>query len=179
MNTPSLGSNKKLLAMMLIVAIGAIVGGSFAYAQTTGTTGAISPNNQEPQIQGSINLQQNIMSSVKTSFSAAQDTAASAVTNGKVIGGSLTVIQGSVVYAFKVIDDKNLVYSIIVDAGNGKVLSTSQGHAFNFGGFGMGGHCSMGGGHGWKSHQTPSTTNQPSANTNPTSVPASSFESRT
>ncbi len=179
MNT-NLGSNRKLLTVMLIVAIGATIGGSLAYAQTTGTTGTNSPANTAPKIQGSINLQENIMSNVKTSFSAAQDTAASAVTNGKVIGGSLTVIQGSVVYDFKVIDDKNLAYSVIVDAGNGKVLYTSQGQSSNFGIFGMGGHCSKGGHIGWKSQQTPSTTNPSSGNTSPSSLPTNTLtESQT
>jgi uncharacterized membrane protein YkoI len=171
MNATNLGNNRKLLAVILIVAIGATVGGSLAYAQTTGTPGTNSQSNTAPKIQGSINLQQNIMSNVKTSFSTAQDTAASAVTNGKVIGGSLTVIQGSVVYDFKVIDDKNLAYSVIVDAGNGKVLYTSQGQSSNFGGFGMGGHCSKGGHAGWNPQQTPSsTTSQSTGNTSPSSV---------
>ena len=78
------------------------------------------------------------MSNVQTKFSAASDTAASAVTNGKTIGGSLTVAQGYVVYSFKVIDDKNMVYSVIVDPANDKVLYTSPGHQFGMGGFGNG-----------------------------------------
>ncbi len=167
MNT-NLTGNKKLLAMILIVAVGAAVGGSLAYAQTAGTTGPSSQQNTSPQIQGSVNLQQTLMSSVKIPFATAQNTAASAVTNGKVIGGSLTVVQGSVVYDFKVADDKNLVYSVIVDAGDGKVLYTSQGQSMNLGAFGMGGHCPMNH-NGWNKQQTPSSTSPSSGNTNPTS----------
>jgi uncharacterized membrane protein YkoI len=137
MNTKVLTGNRKLLAVMLGVALCATVGASLAYAQTAGTTpGQGSQTNTPPQIQGSINLGQTILSSVQTKFSAAADTAASQVTNGKVIGGSLTVMQGYVVYSFKVIDDKSMVYTVIVDPANGNVLYTSQGHAFQLGSFG-------------------------------------------
>jgi uncharacterized membrane protein YkoI len=168
MNSKDLTKNRGLFAIILSVAVIATAGGlSVVYAATDSNQ---IQNQTQPQIQGSIHLQQNIMSNVKTSFSAAQNTAASSVTNGKVIGGFLTVIQGSVVYAFKVIDDKNLFYSVIVDAGNGKVLYTSPGQTMNFGGFGMGGHCLRGGGHGWNSQQAPSNNTSPSSsgNANPT-----------
>jgi len=126
MNTKVLTSNRKLLAVILGVALCATVGASLAYAQTAGTTpDQGSQTNTPPQIQGSINLGQTILSSVQTKFSAAADTAASQVTNGKVIGGSLAVMQGYLVYIFKVIDDKSMVYTVIVDPTNGKVLYTS------------------------------------------------------
>src|SRR5574340_850898 len=135
MNTQDLIRNKKMLAIIIGVAIFATAGVSVASAQVQNSTGQT-----QPQIQGSINLQQTIMSNVQTKFSVAADIAASAVSNGKVIGGSLTVAQGYVVYDFKVIDDKNMVYSVIVDPANSKVLYTSPGHQFGIGGFGMGGH---------------------------------------
>ena len=139
MNTKSLTDNTKLLAVILSVALCATIGASLAYAQTAGTTSV--PSSQgttPPQIQGSVNLQQMLLSSVQTKFSDAANIAAGAVTNGRVIGGSLSVIQGSMVYNFKVIDDTN-AYSVIVDVGNGKVLYTSQGHPIQMSGlFGMG-----------------------------------------
>lgn len=165
MNTKNLTSNHKLLAMMLIVALGATVGISLAYAQTAGTTpGQSSQTNAPPQIQGSVNLPQMILSSVTTKFTDAANTAAGAVTNGQVIGGNLAVIQGAVVYNFKVVDGKN-IYSVIVDAGNGQVLYTSQGHPIQVGsllGMGHGGmmHKSHEGGTAWKPQQ-PSTTTPP------------------
>jgi uncharacterized membrane protein YkoI len=168
MNTKNLNSNQKLLAVMLIVAIGATVGGSLAYAQTAGTTST--PSTQPttpPQIQGSVNLKQMLLSSVQTKFTDAANTAAGTVTNGQVIGGSLAVIQGSVVYSFRVFDGTN-IYSVIVDAGNGKVLNTSPGYPMQLGELLGGGHGMRGhqmGGHAWKSHQpsttTPSTTVPP------------------
>jgi len=141
MNAKSLTLNHKMLAIIIGAAIIATAGVSAASAQVQGTQ--TQTNQQPPTIQGSINLQQTIMSNVKTTFSAASDTAAAAVTNGKTIGGSLTVAQGYVVYSFKVIDDKNMVYSVIVDPANDKVLYTSTGHQFGMGGFAMGGQHGM------------------------------------
>ena len=166
MNTKSLNSNTKLLAMILGVAVIATVGASLAYAQSAGTTPGTTSPTTPPQIQGSVNLQQMLLSSVHTKFTDAANTAAGAVTNGQVIGGSLTVIQGSVVYNFKVFDGTN-IYSVIIDAGNGKVLITSQGHPMQLGELLGGGHGMCGhhmGGNAWKlqrSTTTPSTTTPP------------------
>ena len=160
-----------MLAIIIGVAIFATAGVSVASAQTApGSTGQTST--QPPQIQGSINLQQILLSNVKTNFSDAANTAAAAVTNGKVIGGSLTQTQGFLVYAFKVIDDKNMAYSVIVDPSNGKVLYTSPGHSFQMGGFGMGqGGMNRGhhmGGHSWNSQKaTPGGTTAPGVTTTP------------
>ena len=161
-----------MLAIIIGVAIIAIAGVSAASAQLA--PGSSGQTNTPPQIQGSINLQQILLSNVKTNFSDAVNTAASSVTNGKVIGGMLTQAQGYLVYTFKVIDDKNMVYSVIVDPANGKVLYASPGHAFSFGGFGMGeGGMKRGhhmGGHSWNSQNTPSggsTTPGTTAPTNP------------
>ena len=165
-NTQNLVAHKKMLAIMIGVAIFATAGVSAAYAQTTGTTGQ---TNTPPKIQGSINVEQLLLSNVKVNFSAAATTAATAVSNGKVIGGSLIQMQGYLVYAFKVIDDKSMVYSVIIDPSTGAVLYQSQGHTFHMGGFGMGqaggmmrGHHM--GGNGWNLQKAPSggTTTPPS-----------------
>jgi len=173
MNTKNLTENRKMLAIIIGVAIFATAGVSAASAQTA--PGSTNQTNTPPQIQGSINLQQILLSNVKTNFSDAANTAAGQVTNGKVIGGMLTQAQGYLVYTFKVIDDKNMVYSVIVDPADGKVLYTSPGHSFQMGGFGMGqgrgmknGHHM--GGHSWKSQNAPSggaTTPGATAPTNP------------
>ena len=162
MNTQNLVAHKKMLAIMIGVAILATAGMSAASAQTTGTT------NTKPTITGSINIEQLLLSKVTVGFTDAANTAAGAVTNGKVIGGSLKQIQGSLVYAFQVIDDKNMVYSVIVDPSTGSVLYTSPGHAFHMGGFGMG-HGGMKGSfkHGGQglNNQAPSTSTTPSSGT--------------
>jgi len=173
MNTKNLSINQKMLAIIIGVAIIATAGVTAASAQVAGsTTQGTTPQQQLPQIQGSINLQQNLLSNVQTKFPDAANTAQSSVPNGRVIGGSLTVMQGYVVYAFKVIDDKNLAYSVIIDPANGKVLYTSPGHQMNFGGmFGVG-HSGMK--HGFhqrgqapNSQQTPGSTIAPSGNLSP------------
>ncbi|MDC8452759.1 MAG: hypothetical protein LV477_07595 [Candidatus Nitrosotalea sp.] len=164
MNARNITLNHKMLAIIIGAAIIATAGVSAASAQVQGTQ-----TTQPPTIQGTINLQQTIMSGVQTKFSAASDTAAAAVTNGKTIGGSLTVVQGYVVYSFKVVDDKNMVYSVIVDPANDKVLYTSPGHQFGMGGFAMGGQ------HGMMKHRfhmgSNSQNSSPPApgNTNPSS----------
>jgi uncharacterized membrane protein YkoI len=174
MNTKNLSMNQKMLAIIIGVAIIATAGVTAASAQVAGSTTQGTTPQQPPQIQGSINLQQNLLSNVQTKFSDAASTAQSSVPNGRVIGGSLTVMQGYLVYAFKVIDDKNLAYSVIIDPANGKVLYTSPGHQMNFGGmFGMG-HSGMRHGfhHGGKalnSEQTPGSTISPSGNLGPSS----------
>jgi uncharacterized membrane protein YkoI len=161
MNIQELKTHQKLLAMIVGVAVIASIGGSLAYAQTAGSG---SGQTQTP-IQGSVNLPQMILSSVKTPFTTAATTAAGQVTGGQVLSGGLRVIHGSVVYAFKVTDGKS-VYSVIVDAGNGQVLKTSQGHPLTLAsliGGGMGGHGKMMHGHMgmWKKPSNSTTTTAP------------------
>jgi uncharacterized membrane protein YkoI len=170
MNTRDFVAHRKMLAIIIGVAIFATAGVTVASAQVQGSTGQT--GQQPPQIQGTINLQQSIMSNVKTSFSDAANTAASKITNGKVIGGSLTLMQGYVVYIFKVVDDKNMTYSVVIDPANGSVLYTSPGHEMKFSGFGMW-HGGMNGGfkhggHGWNK-QTPSGSTPPTGSITPSS----------
>jgi uncharacterized membrane protein YkoI len=189
MNTKILTSNRKVLAMILGVAVIATVGGSFAFAQTASssasssagsTSGQGSTGTTPPQIQGSINLPQMVLSSVKTSFTAAAGNAVgqNGINGGQVISGSLAVIQGSVVYKFKVIDNTNTnIYSVIVDAGTGSILHTSAGHPITLGGllgmgnggmghYGMMGkhHMGMGGG-AWQSQQPATPASPPATGT--------------
>jgi uncharacterized membrane protein YkoI len=81
-------------------------------------------------LDGSVNITEQvtdqIMSSVEVSFSEAATTAADSVNNGSVLNGNLGVIDGFLVYSFTVVDDDNRIYSVIVDAGNGEVLHTSE-----------------------------------------------------
>ena len=132
MNTQVLKQNQKLLAVILSVAIVATVGSSLAYAQTAPGSGS---GSGQTTIQGSVNLPKMILSSVKTSFNAAASTAAAQVPNGQVLAGGLAIQQGYAVYAFKVTDGTS-IYSVIVDAGNGQVLKTSQGYPLNMMAFG-------------------------------------------
>jgi uncharacterized membrane protein YkoI len=166
MNTQSLVAHKKLLAIIIGVAIFATAGMGAASAQTSTT-------NTKPTITGSINIEQTLMSKVTVSFSVAANTAAagstaSPITGGQVISGSLKPMQGSLVYAFKVIDSNSKVYSVIVDPSSGAVLYVSSGHTFH--GFGMGHEGGMKGGfkhggQGWNKQSSGSVA--PSASTAP------------
>jgi uncharacterized membrane protein YkoI len=166
MNIQELKTHQKLLAIIVGVAVVASVGGSFAYAQTVGSGSGQTP------IQGSINLPQMILASVKTPFTTAATTAAGQITGGQVLSGGLRAIHGSEVYAFKVTNGTS-VFTVIVDAGNGAVLKTSQGHPLTLasligGGMG-GGHKMMHGNMGMWKHPSGSTTTAPSGtNPNPT-----------
>lgn len=148
-----------MLALIFAVAVVATVGGSMAFAQTSPGTGTA-----PAPIQGTVNLPQMILSSVKTGFTDAADTAAGQVTNGQVLAGGLVVQNGYAVYAFKVTDGKS-VYAVIIDAGNGQVLKVSQAQPLNMGAFlGMGGRgMGMHGHMGMKSwsHQQPSGSTSP------------------
>ena len=87
---------------------------------------------QMPKITGSLSVEQtatNFMKeNLKVSFLQASEIAAKQFTNGTVVGGHLGVVQGYLVYTFFVLNLQNKTgYLTIIDAGNGKVLYTSQG----------------------------------------------------
>lgn len=124
-------SNKKtllgiVLGMVIVATIGTTVS---VYADTTpsnstGTLGKTMVN--IPAIQGSININQLLMQSVKTKFVDAANTAQTAVTGGTVTGGQLGPYQGYYVYNFQVLDSSGKTHLVIVDAGNGQVLSNTE-----------------------------------------------------
>jgi uncharacterized membrane protein YkoI len=95
-----------------------------------------------PKINGSVNVVDNMKNFLKEStkipFSQAAQTAEKQV-NGTVIGGHIGVIQGYLVYTFAVVGNQTL-YKTIIDAGNGQVLYTSQGHPVGPFGAGPFGH---------------------------------------
>jgi uncharacterized membrane protein YkoI len=113
-----------------------------------------------PQINGSASVADEASSfineNVKVSFTDAANTAQGQVDDGRVLGGHLGVVQGYLVYTFFVANTGNQTgYMVIVDAGNGDVLYTSEGHEFGSFGpmFGSWGGHGYGGWHGpWKGH---------------------------
>lgn len=78
-----------------------------------------------PDINGTINAGNEIMSKVKVDFVDAADSASKAG-SGHVIGGDLTIVNGYVVYSFRVMSG-DMEKTVIVDAGSGEVLDTSEG----------------------------------------------------
>src|SRR5215210_912915 len=111
-----------------------------------------------PQINGSVSIANEasnfINENVKVSFVAAAQTAQGQVTNGTVLGGHLGVVQGYLVYTFFVSDVANQTgHLVVVDAGNGDVLYTSEGQSLGSFGNAMmfgawGGHGGFGEWHG-------------------------------
>ncbi|MDE1765104.1 MAG: PepSY domain-containing protein [Thaumarchaeota archaeon] len=168
MNTQALKTHQKMFAMILGVAVIAAVGGSMAYAQTAPSTGS---GSTYTPIQGSVNIPQVILSNVKVNFVDAANTAAKQITGGQVLSGDLVIQNGYAVYAFKVTDGKS-VYSVIVDAGNGQVLKTSQGRPLSslaFGGMGMG--------HGMMhKHMAGTWSKAPTGTTPPSTTTPSGFQ---
>jgi uncharacterized membrane protein YkoI len=85
-----------------------------------------------PQINGSISVGDNIQNflkeNAKLSFVAAAETAQDQITNGTVLEGHLGVTQGYLTYTYFVVDPtKETTHKVIIDAGNGQILHTSEG----------------------------------------------------
>lgn len=156
--------NKKVIIVVAVLAVGALsavlVASSLAQAtaQEQQQRMMMSFGEGMPQINGSVSVANEtsnfIKENVKVSFVAAAQTAQGQVTNGTVLGGHLGVVQGYLVYTFFVADAANQRgHLVIVDAGNGDVLHTSEGRSFSSFGppmmFGRwGGHTGFGEWHG-------------------------------
>jgi hypothetical protein len=143
---------KKVLVPVVIAVVAVILTGIFVVypaitvasaVQPTNTTMALGYRGQLPNITGSVNVGQTAKSFIKDNlkipFSQAADIAGKQITNGTVVGGHLGVVQGYLVYKFFAVNPTTHIgYLTIVDAGNGKVLYTSQGQQ-------IGGHfCTQG-----------------------------------
>lgn len=129
--------NKKVIivAVLAIGAVSAILVAS-SLAQTTAQQEQqkmrLWSNEGIPEINGSVSIVNEtidfINENVRVSFAAAAETAQSQVPDGRVFGGYLGVVQGYLVYKFFVVNTANQTgYLVIVDAGNGEVLHTSEG----------------------------------------------------
>ena len=158
--------NKKVIIVVAVLAVGVL--SAVLVASSLAQATAQEQQQQQrmlmgfgegmPQINGSVSLANEasnfINENVKVSFVAAAQTAQGQVTNGTVLGGHLGVVQGYLVYTFFVSDIGNQTgHLVIVDAGNGNVLYTSEGQSF--GSFGLpmmfgpwGGHGGFGEWHG-------------------------------
>ncbi|AIC16629.1 hypothetical protein [Nitrososphaera viennensis] len=166
MSTKNFLSSKKVIvvSILAVVAVSAIfVVSSMMMAQAT----AQQQQQQRammtmPEIKGSVSVANATMGfiseNVKVPFVTAANTAQGQVANGTVLGGHLGVVQGYLVYTFFVANTSNQTgHLVVVDAGNGQALYTSEGHTL--GSFGpMSGHWGGpwhgGGGWGgpWKGH---------------------------
>ena len=135
MRASKLVSKKVLIpAAIVAVGIGLIMWGlSPAIAAVNQTINNAGPGfAQIPNITGSISTVQTVKNvindNLKVSFQQASEIAAKRIANGTIIGGHLGIVQGYLVYTFFTVNSQDHTeHMIIVDAGNGKVLYTSQG----------------------------------------------------
>jgi hypothetical protein len=126
-----------------------------------------------PQLNGSVNVQQQanqfIQDNVQVPFATALESAQAEVGNGTAISGRLGVVQGYLVYIFKIANfDAETSRIVIVDAGNGAVLYTSGDMLLHFGGLGCGDSGYGGGhhkgfGHHWGNHDRGTTSDNNSS----------------
>jgi uncharacterized membrane protein YkoI len=148
--------SKKVIIVVAAVAVGALsaVLVASSLAQATAQQGQQQrmmmtwSGEGMPQINGSVSLANEasnfINENVRVSFVAAAQTAQGKVTNGTVLGGHMGIVQGYLVYTFFVADAANQTgHLVVVDAGNGNVLYTSEsqslgsfGHPMMFGAWG-------------------------------------------
>jgi uncharacterized membrane protein YkoI len=129
-------------------------------AQETNSTQPNPMRTEIPQLNGSVNVREQanqfIQDNVQVPFATALETAQAEVGNGTAISGRLGIVQGYLVYIFKVANfDAETSRLVIVDAGNSAVLHTSGDMPLYFGGLGCGGgggHHHRGFGNHWGNH---------------------------
>ena len=83
-------------------------------------------------INGSVNIADNIVNfleeNTKIPFTTAAETAQQQIINGTVLGGHLGVTEGFLAYTYLVANPSDkIIHKVIIDAGNGQVLSASEG----------------------------------------------------
>ena len=109
-----------------------------------------------PKVNGSVNVRDGIKSflveNTKVPFITGAQTAQDQIANGTVLGGHIGMTQGYLTYTYLVVSPTNdTAHKVIVDAGNGQVIHTSEGKQLGsvarsmFGSFGEGiGHERLG-----------------------------------
>ena len=120
-------------------------------------TSDMSEYTEIPKINGSVNVRDGIknffVENTKVPFITGAQTAQGQIANGTVLGGHIGVTQGYLTYTYLVVSPTNdTAHKVIVDAGNGQVIHTSEGKQLGsvarsmFGSFGEGiGHERLGG----------------------------------
>ena len=162
MSTNLLSRRVIIVAILAVGAVSAILVASSIAQATAQQQKMMWAGGGMAQINGSVSVADEASSfineNVKVSFTDAANTAQGQVDDGRVLGGHLNVVQGYLVYTLFVANTGNQTgHMVIVDAGNGDVLYTSEGHAFGsfgpmfgpWGGHDYGGWHGPGKAHGW------------------------------
>ena len=134
--------NKKVMLVSAIVGVGILLSAGIFTASPVGNlwaqqqmiTNTASTYGNIPKINGSVNVGEQIKNffkeGTKIPFTTATESAQKQIANGIVLGGHLGVTQGYLTHTYFVVDKvKETGYKVIVDAGNGKVLYTSEGQS--------------------------------------------------
>jgi uncharacterized membrane protein YkoI len=96
-------------------------------SNNTGSAGAVPLRNLTGSVQIFPKLSQIIQSKANTSLIAAAGDAEKAVgLNSHATSAHIKIVNGYLVYSVRVVDTNNNIHRVIVDAGNGKVLSSQQ-----------------------------------------------------
>ena len=94
---------------------------------STSSPGAVPLRNLTGSVQIFPKLSQILQSKANASLSTAATNAEKSIgTNSHAISARLGIVNGSLVYTLHVVDASNTIHRVIVDAGNGKVLSLQQ-----------------------------------------------------
>ena len=121
--------NKNLLIIVVLIVTASLITGILreASAQTQSSTGAFTLRNLTGSVQIFPSKSQIIQTKASVSLSTAATTAEKSVgPNSHATSAHISIVNGYLVYRVHVIDTNNNIHRVIVDAGNGKVLSTIQ-----------------------------------------------------
>jgi len=166
-------------AVLAVTMVGLVVLGPISVLAQNSTNTTSNGTQAKPNITGSVSIQNAtnafVKNNVKINFNDAANTAKAQMTNGVVTSGRLSEVQGFLTYTFMVANyDAGTMKIVIVDAGNGSVLYTSNDMPLYNGGLGGYG-CGRGphhhfGGFGDEDHWKGSTTSGNNGSTTGTSV---------
>src|SRR5918995_6381478 len=118
---------QKKVLIPAIIGVGILLSAAFVVAASPlGNSWA------QQQINGSVNVREGVKNffteNAKTPFITAAQTAQNQIANGTVLGGHIGVTQGYLTYTYFVANPTNdTAHIVIIDAGNGQVLYTSEG----------------------------------------------------
>ena len=94
---------------------------------STSNTGAVPLRNLTGSVQVFPKLSQTIQSRANISLSTAATNAEKSVSpSSHAISAHVGIVNGYLIYSVRIVDSNNNIHRVIVDAGNGKVLSSQQ-----------------------------------------------------
>jgi uncharacterized membrane protein YkoI len=131
-----------VVAMLAVAMVGVIVLSPMSVLAQNSTNTTTNNNAlTAPNINGSVSIRNAtndfVKNNVRVSFTDAANTAKGQVPNGVIVGGRLSDVQGFLAYTFSIANyDAGTMKIVIVDAGNGQVLYTSNDLPLNNGGIG-------------------------------------------